>query len=54
MEFIYHSRVRAGRMVVITQLCDKEMDSEMGNDLPLEVRCSELQPNLLAGRNLSV
>lgn len=38
-------------MIVITQLSDKEMDSEMGNDLPLEVRSSELQPNLPAGRN---
>lgn len=38
-------------MVVTTQLCDKEMDTEMGNGLLLEVRYSELQPNLLAGRN---
>lgn len=52
MAFTYHSRVRAGRMGLITQICDGETGSEMGNDPSLEVRCSELQPNLSARRKL--
>ena len=39
-------------MGLITQICDGETGSEMGNDPSLEVRCSELQPNLSARRKL--
>ena len=47
MTFVCHSKFRTGRVDVTAQVCDEETGSDMGQDLHLEVRHLELQPNTM-------